>query len=161
MLQRFAVPLCADESCHTRADVARCASRYQLVNVKLDKAGGLTEALAVCDAARAHGLGLMVGCMLGTSLAMAPATLIAADAEFVDLDGPLWMSRDRQPSLVIADSKVGLPRRVAMGVSGTRVPRVTTGPARFVVPTGDTLPLDASRYGIVASATPAACNARA
>ncbi len=107
--QRFAVPLCADESCHTRADVARCASRYQLVNVKLDKAGGLTEALAVCDAARAHGLGLMVGCMLGTSLAMAPATLIAADAEFVDLDGPLWMSRDREPSLVIADSKVGLP----------------------------------------------------
>ncbi|MBI5850568.1 MAG: dipeptide epimerase [Planctomycetes bacterium] len=106
---RSPVPLCADESCHVRADLERCASRYAMVNVKLDKTGGLTEALALVDAARARGLSVMVGCMLGTSLAMAPATLIAPDADFVDLDGPLWMAADRAPGLEIVDSKVGLP----------------------------------------------------
>ena len=109
------VPLCADESCHTRADLDACAPRYALVNVKLDKTGGLTEALALCDAARARGLGVMVGCMLGTSLAMAPATLIADRADFVDLDGPLWMSKDREPALRIDDSRVGLPELALWG----------------------------------------------
>ncbi len=103
------VTLCADESCHTRADLDRCVGRYGMVNVKLDKTGGLTEALLLCDAARERGLELMVGCMLATSLAMAPATLIAAMAAVVDLDGPLWMREDRQPALRIEQSRVGLP----------------------------------------------------
>lgn len=91
--------LCADESCHTAADVARLADRYQAVNVKLDKAGGLTEALRVAAEARQRGLGLMVGCMVSTSLAIAPALLLAANADVVDLDGPLWLREDRQPAL--------------------------------------------------------------
>jgi L-alanine-DL-glutamate epimerase-like enolase superfamily enzyme len=112
---RSPVPLCADESCHTRADLDRCASRYGMVNIKLDKTGGLTEALALADEARARGLGLMVGCMLGTSLAMAPALLVAQGADVVDLDGPLWMARDREPSLRIEDSRVGLPEPALFG----------------------------------------------
>lgn len=112
---RSPVPLCADESCHTRADLDRIASRYAMVNVKLDKTGGLTEALALVDAARARGLRVMVGCMLGTSLAMAPATLLASDADFVDLDGPLWLARDRAHGLAIEDSKVGLPEPALFG----------------------------------------------
>jgi L-alanine-DL-glutamate epimerase-like enolase superfamily enzyme len=93
------VPLCADESCHTRADLAHVASRYSHLNVKLDKAGGLTEAAALAKAARAMNLQLMVGCMVSTSLAMAPATLLAGMAAFVDLDGPLLLARDRDPKL--------------------------------------------------------------
>ncbi|SOD99867.1 N-acetyl-D-Glu racemase DgcA [Caenispirillum bisanense] len=89
------VPLCADESLHTTADVGALADRYQVVNIKLDKTGGLTEALRLRAAAREAGLGIMVGCMVGTSLAMAPAALVAHDAEFVDLDGPLLLARDR------------------------------------------------------------------
>ncbi|MGA1523717.1 MAG: N-acetyl-D-Glu racemase DgcA [Planctomycetota bacterium] len=116
-LEGFAstVPLCADESCHTRADLDRCASRYGMVNIKLDKTGGLTEALALADAARARGLGLMVGCMLGTSLAMAPALLVAQGADVVDLDGPLWMAKDREPALRIDNSLVGLPDAALFG----------------------------------------------
>jgi L-alanine-DL-glutamate epimerase-like enolase superfamily enzyme len=93
------VPVCADESLHTRADLAALATRYDAVNIKLDKAGGLTEALALAEAARAAGLGIMVGCMVATSLAMAPALLLAQDADWVDLDGPLLLARDRQPGL--------------------------------------------------------------
>jgi len=93
------VPLCADESLHTRAELAACVGRYGLVNIKLDKAGGLTEALALAAEARALGFGLMVGCMVATSLAMAPAMILAQGAEVVDLDGPLLMLRDREPSL--------------------------------------------------------------
>src|SRR5690606_32366295 len=85
------VPVCADESVHVAADVARLADRYDVVNIRLDKAGGLTEALAMAEAARTHGLKVMVGCMMATSLAMAPAMLLAAQAEVVDLDGPLWL----------------------------------------------------------------------
>ncbi len=103
------VPLCADESCHTRADLERCATRYAMVNLKLDKTGGLTEALALADEALARGLGLMAGCMLGTSLAMAPATLVADRAEVVDLDGPLWLAKDREHGLRIEASKVFPP----------------------------------------------------
>lgn len=89
------VALVADEACHTRADLDRVAPLYDAVNVKLDKAGGLTEAAALARAARERGLGLMVGCMVGTSLAMAPAHLLAGTADLVDLDGPLLLSRDR------------------------------------------------------------------
>jgi L-alanine-DL-glutamate epimerase-like enolase superfamily enzyme len=93
------VPVCADESLHTRADLSDLARRYEAINIKLDKAGGLTEALALSAAARAAGLKIMVGCMVATSLAMAPALLLAQDADWVDLDGPLLLARDRQPGL--------------------------------------------------------------
>ncbi|PWG63893.1 N-acetyl-D-Glu racemase DgcA [Sediminicurvatus halobius] len=93
------VPLCADESCHDRTSLARIRGRYDLVNIKLDKAGGLTEALALREAARADGLGIMVGCMLATSLAMAPAVLLAQGAAYTDLDGPLLLAADREPGL--------------------------------------------------------------
>ncbi len=94
------VPLCADESLHTHAELAVCAGRSGAVNVKLDKAGGLTEALVVVAQARALGLQVMAGCMVATSLAMAPAMIIAQGADVVDLDGPLLLARDRQPGLV-------------------------------------------------------------
>lgn len=103
------VPLCADESLHTRAELAACVRRYDLVNIKLDKTGGLTEALALAADARAAGLGLMVGCMVATSLAMAPAMIIAQGAEVVDLDGPLLLTRDREPGLVIEGSMIAPP----------------------------------------------------
>jgi L-alanine-DL-glutamate epimerase-like enolase superfamily enzyme len=93
------VPLCADESLHTRADLAACAGRYACVNVKLDKAGGLTEGLALARDARARGLEIMIGCMVATSLAMAPALMLAQGAAFVDLDGPLLLAKDREPGL--------------------------------------------------------------
>ena len=93
------IPLCADESCQDRTDLARCIGRYQAINIKLDKAGGLTEALALADAARAAGLELMVGCMLSTSLGIAPAMLVAQTARWVDLDGPLLLARDRVPGV--------------------------------------------------------------
>jgi L-alanine-DL-glutamate epimerase-like enolase superfamily enzyme len=109
------VPLCADESLHTRAELAVCARRYGLVNVKLDKAGGLTEALALVEEARARGLGLMVGCMVATSLAMAPAMIVAQGAEFVDLDGPLLLARDREPGLVITGSVIEAPDEALWG----------------------------------------------
>ncbi|MCP5433368.1 MAG: dipeptide epimerase [Alphaproteobacteria bacterium] len=100
------VPLCADESCQDRSDLPGLVRRYRYVNVKLDKAGGLTEALALASAARAEGLRLMVGCMLGTSLAMAPAFVVAQGAEFVDLDGPLLLARDRAPAIAYAAGRM-------------------------------------------------------
>jgi L-alanine-DL-glutamate epimerase-like enolase superfamily enzyme len=93
------VPVCADESCHTRADLPALVGRYDAVNVKLDKAGGLTEALSLAAEARAQGFGLMVGCMVATSLAMAPALLVAQGADWVDLDGPLLLRDDRPHAL--------------------------------------------------------------
>jgi L-alanine-DL-glutamate epimerase-like enolase superfamily enzyme len=101
ILQDFVspVPLCADESCHTRADLADLKGRYQCINIKLDKAGGLTEALALAHAANEMGFKLMVGCMVATSLAMAPATLLGGLATYVDLDGPLLLERDRESGL--------------------------------------------------------------
>jgi L-alanine-DL-glutamate epimerase-like enolase superfamily enzyme len=89
------VPVCADESCHDRASLARLTGLYDVVNVKLDKAGGLTEALALSREARTMGFGVMVGCMVGTSLAMAPAVLVAQGAMVADLDGPLLLAEDR------------------------------------------------------------------
>jgi L-alanine-DL-glutamate epimerase-like enolase superfamily enzyme len=103
------VPVCADESLHTRAGLADLAARYDAVNIKLDKAGGLTEALALAAAARAAGLMVMVGCMVATSLAMAPAILLAQTADWVDLDGPLLLARDRQPGLVYEGALVHPP----------------------------------------------------
>ena len=93
------VPLCADESAHDRASLATIARRYDAVNIKLDKTGGLTEALATAAETRRLGLKIMIGCMVATSLAMAPALLLAQDADFVDLDGPLLLERDRVPGL--------------------------------------------------------------
>lgn len=93
------VPLAADESCHGVESLAALAGRYRFVNLKLDKAGGLTAALHLRDAARQAGFGVMVGCMVGSSLAMAPAVLLAQGADYADLDGPLLLERDRQPAL--------------------------------------------------------------
>jgi L-alanine-DL-glutamate epimerase-like enolase superfamily enzyme len=90
-----AVPIAADESVHTAEDLPRLARLYQVVNVKLDKTGGLTEALVLARAARTAGLGLMTGCMISTSLSIAPALHIAAMSDFVDLDGPIWLKEDR------------------------------------------------------------------
>jgi L-Ala-D/L-Glu epimerase len=90
-----AIPICADESVHVAEDLPTVARRYQLVNVKLDKAGGLTAALRLAEAARARGLGLMTGCMVSSSLSIAPALHVAGLSDFVDLDGPLWLLEDR------------------------------------------------------------------
>ena len=93
------LPVCADESCHDTATLAGLAGKYDMINIKLDKTGGLTEALALRDAGRAQGFDIMVGCMVGTSLGMAPATLVAQGATFTDLDGPLLMKQDRAHGL--------------------------------------------------------------
>jgi L-alanine-DL-glutamate epimerase and related enzymes of enolase superfamily len=94
------VPVCADESCHDRASLPALAGKYDMVNVKLDKTGGLTEALALRAAAQEAGFSVMVGCMVGSSLAMAPAVLAAQGASVTDLDGPLLLAEDRDPALV-------------------------------------------------------------
>ena len=109
------LPLCADESAHDRTSLDRLEGLYDLVNIKLDKTGGLTEALALARAAQERGFGLFVGCMLGTSLAMAPATLVAARARFVDLDGPLLLARDRESALRYEGSLVHPPERELWG----------------------------------------------
>ena len=97
------VMLCADESLHTRKELAQCARRYGAINIKLDKAGGLTEALALAQAARARGFRIMVGCMLGTSLGIAPAALVAQGADWIDLDGALLLAKDRDGALPLRD----------------------------------------------------------
>jgi len=89
------VPICADEAIHVASDLPTVARRYQVINVKLDKAGGLTAALELVRAARASRLGVMTGCMVSSSLSIAPALLIAQLSDFVDLDGPLWLREDR------------------------------------------------------------------
>ena len=96
---RRAVPVCADESIHDRASLEALLGRYDAINIKLDKAGGLTEALALAAEARRRNLKVLIGCMVSTSLAMAPAMLLAQDADWVDLDGPLLLASDRTPSL--------------------------------------------------------------
>jgi L-alanine-DL-glutamate epimerase-like enolase superfamily enzyme len=103
------IPVCADESVHVAADVDGLADRYDAVNIKLDKAGGLTAALALLRAAEARRFKIMVGCMVGTSLAMAPALVLAQRADFVDLDGPLLLAHDREPGLRYHGSKVDPP----------------------------------------------------
>lgn len=93
------LPVCADESCHDRASLAGLKGKYDMVNIKLDKTGGLTEALALRQEAEKMGFDIMVGCMVGSSLAMAPATLVAQGVAFTDLDGPLLLAEDRNPPL--------------------------------------------------------------
>ena len=104
-----AVPVCADESAHTSADLARLAGRYDAVNIKLDKAGGLTEALVMAQLAQAAGFKIMIGSMVATSLAAAPALLLTGYADWVDLDGPLLLARDRDPPLMIVDGWISPP----------------------------------------------------
>jgi L-alanine-DL-glutamate epimerase-like enolase superfamily enzyme len=107
------LPLCADESCLVAADVPALAGRYSLVNIKLDKCGGLTEALNIARAARAAGLHTMVGNMIGTSLSMAPNLVIAQTCLYADLDGPLALVRDRAFGLEYRGGQVsGLQRRL-------------------------------------------------
>lgn len=100
------LPVCADESCHDRGSLPDLKGKYDMVNIKLDKTGGLTEALALRAAAQAEGYRVMVGCMVGTSLAMAPAVLVAQGVEVVDLDGPLLLAEDRVPPLAYDEAGV-------------------------------------------------------
>ncbi|MEZ4440579.1 MAG: N-acetyl-D-Glu racemase DgcA [Polyangiaceae bacterium] len=100
------VPICADESAHHRGDLPALRGRYDAVNVKLDKAGGLTEALAFAQAAEAAGLGVVVGCMVCSSLGTAPAHLLTDGALVVDLDGPLWLRRDRAEGVALRDHRL-------------------------------------------------------
>ena len=103
------VPLCADESCLHLGELDQAARRYQMVNIKLDKCGGLTEGLAIARQAREKGLGVMVGNMFGTTLAMAPAMVVAQLCDFIDLDGPLHLRCDRPPSMSFTNGRVELP----------------------------------------------------
>ena len=109
------LPICADESCHDRSSLPQLVGKYDYVNIKLDKTGGLTEALLLKNKALEHGFKIMVGCMVGSSLAMAPATLIAQNATFVDLDGPLLLSQDRHHGLLYEESWVYPPVRELWG----------------------------------------------
>ena len=109
------VPVCADESCHDRASLPALKGKYDVVNIKLDKTGGLTEALRLRDAARADGYGIMVGCMVGSSLAMAPAVLVAQGAMVTDLDGPLLLAEDRDNALTFDADGVHPPEAALWG----------------------------------------------
>ena len=103
------VPLAADESCQDRGDLGAVVGKYRFINLKLDKCGGLTEGLALIHAARQRGLGLMTGCMLSTSLGVAPAFYAAMHGAFADLDGPLLLAKDRPGGLRFAGSDVSPP----------------------------------------------------
>src|ERR1700730_624249 len=109
------VPVCADESCHTSADLPRLTNRYEVLNVKLDKTGGLTEALLLTKRAREAGFKLLMGCMLCTSLGIAPARLLASATDYVDLDGPLLLAGDRHYGLSYKGGKIGLPSQELWG----------------------------------------------
>lgn len=117
LLQGLSLPflLGADESCHTHADLDYLASIYQVVNIKLDKSGGITEATRMVVEAKRLGLEIMVGCMLTTSLSMAPAMMITRDARFVDLDGPLLLKYDRDPGLEYVNDQVHPPAATLWG----------------------------------------------
>nr|WP_205854163.1 N-acetyl-D-Glu racemase DgcA [Phenylobacterium kunshanense] len=116
----YPAPICADESVHTAADVEQAARRYQMVNVKLDKAGGLTEALAMADRARALGLGVMAGCMVSSSLAIAPALFVGGVADLVDLDGPWWLREDRPGGCRLQGGMLLSPQPGFWGEPGSR-----------------------------------------
>jgi L-alanine-DL-glutamate epimerase-like enolase superfamily enzyme len=109
------LPVCADESCHDRASLPGLKGKYDMVNIKLDKTGGLTEALALKQHAIAEGYGVMVGCMVGSSLAMAPATILAQGVAFTDLDGPLLLAEDRDQPLQFDDNGVHPPAAALWG----------------------------------------------
>ena len=103
------LPVCADEACHDRASLPKLAGKYDMVNIKLDKTGGLTEALLLREEAEKMGFDVMVGCMVGSSLAMAPAMLVAQGVAFTDLDGPLLLAEDRDTPLKFDDKGVHPP----------------------------------------------------
>ena len=109
------VPVCADESCHTTADLPRLVNRYDAVNVKLDKTGGLTEALLLTERARQSGLRVLIGCMVCTSLGIAPARLLVGATDYADLDGPLLLAGDRHHRLSYEAGKINLPSRELWG----------------------------------------------
>ncbi|MCE8527283.1 dipeptide epimerase [Ruegeria pomeroyi] len=109
------VPVCADESCHDRSSLPKLKGKYDVVNIKLDKTGGLTEALELRRAALAEGYDIMVGCMVGSSLAMAPATLVAQGALVTDLDGPLLLAEDRETPLIFDAAGVHPPSATLWG----------------------------------------------
>lgn len=116
----FPAPLCADEAVHTREDLKAAAARYQMVNIKLDKAGGLTEALAMAEAARAAGLAVLAGCMVCSSLSIAPALWIGALADACDLDGPWWLTEDRAGGCRVARGVIHPPAAGFWGEPGAR-----------------------------------------
>jgi L-alanine-DL-glutamate epimerase-like enolase superfamily enzyme len=109
------IPVCADESCHTTADLPRLKNRYEAINIKLDKTGGLTEALQLYQRARENNFKILIGCMVCTSLSIAPARLVASNADWIDLDGPLLLARDRDPGLCYRSGRIGMPAREVWG----------------------------------------------
>jgi len=109
------VPVCADESCHTTSDLPRLVNRYESINVKLDKTGGLTEAFRLTESARESGLRILIGCMVCTSLGIAPARLLVGAADYIDLDGPLFLAGDRHHGLTYQEGKISLPSRELWG----------------------------------------------
>ena len=109
------IPVCADESCHTTGDLPRLTNRYEVINVKLDKTGGLTQALRLCERARDSGFKLLIGCMVCTSLGIAPARLLASFANWIDLDGPLLLARDRDHPVPYTNGRIGIPPRELWG----------------------------------------------
>jgi L-alanine-DL-glutamate epimerase-like enolase superfamily enzyme len=109
------IPVCADESCHTTADLPRLRNRYEVINVKLDKTGGLTEARRLCERARDSGFKLLIGCMVCTSLGIAPARVLATFANWIDLDGPLLLAGDRDHSVAYANGRIAIPPRNLWG----------------------------------------------
>jgi len=109
------VPVCADESCHTTLDLLRLKNRYEAINIKLDKTGGLTEALQLYQRARESNFKILIGCMICTSLSIAPARLLAGNADWVDLDGPLLLARDRDHGLPYRNERIGMPERDLWG----------------------------------------------
>ena len=113
------IPLCADESCHTADTLPALRRKYQAVNIKLDKTGGLTEAAALYQHAKALDFAIMVGCMVGTSLAMAPAYLLCAGADFVDLDGPILVAQDRPNGFKFENGKMWQPAPFIWGTGKT------------------------------------------
>ena len=109
------IPVCADESCHTTADLSRLTSRYEMLNIKLDKTGGFTEALLLSARARDAGFKLLIGCMVCTSLGIAPARLLASASDYVDLDGPLLLAGDRHHAVPYDSGRIGIPPRELWG----------------------------------------------
>jgi L-alanine-DL-glutamate epimerase-like enolase superfamily enzyme len=109
------IPVCADESCHTTIDLPRLKNRYEAINIKLDKTGGLTEALLLYQRARESNFKILIGCMVCTSLSIAPARLLASNAAWIDLDGPLLLARDRDHGLLYQNGRIGIPARELWG----------------------------------------------